>query len=278
MIRANAPMFEAIRTLVSVGPVSHWGGSEHGRPSHRRCRKDIRITGTETHKSILRRVVAALAVSGMVVSLAGRASGATFEKAINPNYSYTEDVQQTSDGGYVVGATFSNTTYVALIAKLDSSGNLQWQKQYQSSVDGSQLYALKQTLDGGYVWAGELQNSNGSDCAIVLRLDSSGNIQWQQTYGVAAERNGHPPDDRRRIHSRRSYSYHKRDESGAVYDRRRLDRQAGLLREGTVAKSAELLAERHDKFCNSGGGRWLRAHWISHCKCFLSQSSILTAT
>ncbi len=144
------------------------------------------MTGTETHNSILRCVVAALAVSGMAVSLAGRASGTTFEKAINPYYSYTEDVQQTSDGGYVVGATFSNTTYVALIAKLDSSGNLQWQKQYQSSVGGSQVHALKQTLDGGYVWAGELQNSNGSDSAIVVKLDSSGNIQWQQTHGVAA--------------------------------------------------------------------------------------------
>ena len=49
-------------------------------------------------------LVATLAVSGMVVSLAGRASGTTFEKAINPNYSYTEDVQQTSDGGYVACA------------------------------------------------------------------------------------------------------------------------------------------------------------------------------
>jgi hypothetical protein len=144
------------------------------------------MTGTETDNAILRRAVAALAVSGMVVGLASRASGTTFEKAINPYYSYTEDVQQTSDGGYVVGATFSNTSYVALIAKLDSSGNLQWQKQYQSSVGGSQVYALKQTFNGGYVWAGELQNSNGSDCAIVVKLDSSGNIQWQQTYGVAA--------------------------------------------------------------------------------------------
>ncbi len=174
MIHANAHRFGAAcwrRTLHAVA---------HGRLRHRRCRKDIRMTGTETHNSILRRAVAAFAISGMVVSLAGRASGATFEKAINPNYSYTEDVQQTSDGGYVVGATFSSTTYVALGAKLDSSGNLQWQKQYQSSVGGSQVYALKQTLDGGYVWAGELQNSNGSDCAIVVKLDSSGNIQWQQ--------------------------------------------------------------------------------------------------
>ena len=144
------------------------------------------MTGTETHNAILRRAVAALAVSGMVVGLASRASGTSFEKALNPYYSYTEDVQQTSDGGYVLGATFSNSSYVALIAKLDSSGTLQWQQQYQSSVGGSQVYALKQTSDGGYAWAGELQNSNGSDCAIVVRLDSSGNIQWQQTYAVAA--------------------------------------------------------------------------------------------
>src|SRR5258708_12886428 len=88
----------------------HPAADQHGRPSHRRCRKDIRMTGIETQNSILRRVVAGLAVSVMVVSLAGRASGTTFEKAINPNYSYTEDVQQTSDGGYVIWATFSNTT------------------------------------------------------------------------------------------------------------------------------------------------------------------------
>jgi hypothetical protein len=44
---------------------------------------------------------------------------------------------------------------------------------------------IEADLDGGYVWAGELQNSNAS-CAIVVKLDSSGNIQWQQTYGVAA--------------------------------------------------------------------------------------------
>jgi hypothetical protein len=45
---------------------------------------------------------------------------------------------------------------------------------------------VKQTSDGGYVWAGEVQSSNGTDCAIVVKLDSSGNIQWQQTYGAAA--------------------------------------------------------------------------------------------
>jgi len=57
-------------------------------------------------------------------------SGTTFEKAIATlQYSYAEDVQQTSDGGYVVGADSCSSTfcYVALVVKLDSNSNLQWQ-------------------------------------------------------------------------------------------------------------------------------------------------------
>ena len=119
-------------------------------------------------------------------------SGATtFETAISPQYSYAEDVQQTSEGGYVVGANFcSSTCYIALVAKLDSSGNLQWQKQYQPSGSTTQLYALRLTSDGGYVWAGNLQNSGAcSECAFVAKLDSSGGIQWQKSYGSGAQAN-----------------------------------------------------------------------------------------
>jgi hypothetical protein len=151
-----------------------------------RTEKDIRMTRQETYESTLGDLVARLVAIGLAVTLTHSAYATTFERAINPYYSYTQDVQQTFDGGYVVGATFSNTSYVALVAKLDSSGTLQWQKQYQFSGGGSQVYAVRQTADGGYVWAGELQSSNGTDCAIVVKLDSSGNIQWQQTYAVAA--------------------------------------------------------------------------------------------
>jgi hypothetical protein len=71
----------------------------------------------------------------------------------------------------VVGATFSIPPYAALVAKLDSSGNLQWQKQYQSSIGSSALYALSQTSDGGYVWAGYLQDSSTyAEYAIVTKL------------------------------------------------------------------------------------------------------------
>jgi hypothetical protein len=70
-----------------------------------------------------------------------------------------------------------------LVSKLDSSANLQWQKQYQLPGFQTQLNATRQTSDGGYVWAGYLPYFNGCPgCAFVAKLDSNGNIQWQNSY------------------------------------------------------------------------------------------------
>jgi hypothetical protein len=105
-----------------------------------------------------------------------------------PQYSYAQGAEQTPDGGYVVGANFcTSTCYLVLVAKLDSSGNIQWQKQYHTEAYSSKLYALNQTSDGGYVWCGVLQDpGSGAGSAIIVKLDPDGNIQWQQTYGTAA--------------------------------------------------------------------------------------------
>jgi hypothetical protein len=131
--------------------------------------------------------LAALSLTLTSGSAAHAHAGTTFEEAISPDFSYAQAVQQTADGGYVLGAIFSNPPYTGLVAKFDSSGNLQWQKQYPSSIGSSGLYALTQTSDGGYIWGGYLQDSASSydEYAIVVKLDSSGNIQWQKTYGVA---------------------------------------------------------------------------------------------
>jgi type II secretory pathway pseudopilin PulG len=59
-------------------------------------------------------------------TLAGTSN--TFEEPVatqNSQQYYSQDVSQTSDGGYVLAAD-----NIALIVKLDSTGNLQWQKQY----------------------------------------------------------------------------------------------------------------------------------------------------
>jgi hypothetical protein len=118
-------------------------------------------------------------------------------------------IQQTSDDGYVIagwavlsfGFPFS-AQYDALILKLDASGNLEWQKTYgQSIADPGCLcdcitcpnsedyaYSVRQTSDDGYIVAGETEPLGGGPSdAWLLKLDASGNIQWQKTYGGASD-------------------------------------------------------------------------------------------
>ncbi len=99
-------------------------------------------------------------------------------------------IQQTTDGGYIVvgnsweviGNTRENNGDV-LALKLDSSGNIQWQKVY-----GGAKYdfanSILQATDGGYVLAGATMSFGAGDRdAWVLKLDQNGSIEWQKTYG-----------------------------------------------------------------------------------------------
>ncbi len=115
-----------------------------------------------------------------------------------------QTVQQTTDGGYILGGfSHSNISgdktensqddfYLDFwIVKLDTIGNIQW----QNTIGGSGLdviYALQQTLDGGYILGGysnsnisgdKTENSQSSLDYWVVKLDAGGNILWQNTIG-----------------------------------------------------------------------------------------------
>jgi predicted secreted protein len=99
------------------------------------------------------------------------------------------DIQQTSDGGYIVGVhtygSFGAGGEDILVLKLDSSGNVQWQKTYGGSGDDAGG-RIQQTSDGGYIVGGSTESFGaGSEDIWVLKLDASGNVQWQKTYGGA---------------------------------------------------------------------------------------------
>ena len=104
----------------------------------------------------------------------------------------SHSIQQTSDGGYILlGQTYSFSDGLpdSWVLKLDSSGNIIWQKAYEK-VD---LVAIQQTRDGGYVLGG-INGFGDSDVAIlVLKLDSNGNIIWQNNYGGGSEIPLSPP-------------------------------------------------------------------------------------
>lgn len=108
---------------------------------------------------------------------------------------------QTSDGGYaVLGFTNSNNgdlTNKSLnvndywLLKLDADANLMWQRTYGGSGDdrGQQII---QTSDNGYAITGYAQSDDGDGSRNegfhdnwVVRLDSSGNILWEKSFGFS---------------------------------------------------------------------------------------------
>ena len=102
------------------------------------------------------------------------------------SYDWGSSVQQTSDGGYVV--TGHTSSYGAgngdvWLIKTDSSGNKQWDKTFDSSGNESG-YSVRQTLDGGYIVAGatDIDGAGGGDVWLI-KTDSSGNKQWDKTFG-----------------------------------------------------------------------------------------------
>jgi hypothetical protein len=111
-------------------------------------------------------------------------------------------VRQTNDGGYILcGYSDSNISgdktenyigsYDYWIVKADSLGNIQWQNTIGGTSTES-LYSIEQTKDGGYILGGfsnsdisgdKTKASKGGFDYWIVKTDSLGNIQWQNTIG-----------------------------------------------------------------------------------------------
>jgi hypothetical protein len=104
------------------------------------------------------------------------------------------DIQQTTDGGYVlVGyAIAPSENYNPWIAKLSSTGQIQWTHVFvDPNSQFSSAYSVRQTLDGGYIVGGEVSyvvTSSYTESEItVFKLDSTGNMVWQRDYAAGVD-------------------------------------------------------------------------------------------
>ena len=109
-----------------------------------------------------------------------------------------EYIQQTTDGGFIVAGTTNssntdvtqnNGSYDYWVLKLNSLGELQWQK----ALGGSNFdygKSVQQTTDGGFIVCGNTNSTNGlvtgnhGDADYwVVKLDNLGSLLWQKTLG-----------------------------------------------------------------------------------------------
>jgi len=95
-------------------------------------------------------------------------------------------ISQTSDGGYIVvgdTSSFGAGDLAFLVIKLDSNGSLTWAKTFGGG-EREWASSISQTSDGGYIVAGDTLSfgAGGSD-ALVIKLQSNGDISWAETYG-----------------------------------------------------------------------------------------------
>ena len=100
------------------------------------------------------------------------------------DYEYARSVEQTTDGGYiVVGDTGSyNVNGDIYLVKTDALGNMEWEQIIDSSSwdDG---FSVQQTMDGGYIVAGDTGSNDVNGDAYLVKTDALGNIEWEKTIG-----------------------------------------------------------------------------------------------
>ena len=111
-------------------------------------------------------------------------------------------VRQTADGRYIV-AGMSNSTDGDVsgnhgnpdywLVKLDTNGNLLWQKSFGGSAEDA-ASTVRQTSDGGYIIAGQSQSNDGNVSGNhgyydywIVKTDTNGNLQWQKSFGGSSD-------------------------------------------------------------------------------------------
>jgi len=122
------------------------------------------------------------------------------------NQDFLYSIQQTSDGGYILGGkSYSGTSvdktekkiggYDYWVVKLSSTGDIEWQNTIGGTSDDN-LRAVRQTADGGYILGGYSTSPISGDKSEpnlsyvfysndywIVKLNSAGTVEWENTIG-----------------------------------------------------------------------------------------------
>ena len=99
-------------------------------------------------------------------------------------------VQQTSDGGYIVGGTtfsYGNGGSDVYLIKTDENGQELWSQTF-GGTENDYGYSVEQTSDGGYIIVGETYSyGNGGRDVYLVKTDENGQELWSHTFGGTSD-------------------------------------------------------------------------------------------
>ncbi|WP_024768533.1 fibronectin type III domain-containing protein [Aquimarina macrocephali] len=112
------------------------------------------------------------------------------------------EIEQTSDGGYIIGGSSESTDgdvggnkggKDCWIIKLDSLGNIEWETNLGGS-NNETIHGIQQTMDGGYIVGafstssdGDVGGNNGMRDFWIVKLNASGNLVWETNLGGTSD-------------------------------------------------------------------------------------------
>ncbi len=99
---------------------------------------------------------------------------------------------KSNDSCFVIAGSIYNSTNLSndiLCVKINASGDTIWSKDIDMGYNDC-AYTVQQTNDNGYILSGNTQLTPTSSRIAVVKLDSSGNLIWGNTYAGGLTYNG----------------------------------------------------------------------------------------
>ena len=107
-----------------------------------------------------------------------------WDKTLKNDLRVSHSIRSTKDGGFIITGRgsryYPKYTQDLFLSKVDSEGNLEWEKYYGGPL-GDDGFSVDETSDGGYIIVGQTQLNANSYSSWMIKTDSDGNKLWENS-------------------------------------------------------------------------------------------------
>jgi hypothetical protein len=99
-------------------------------------------------------------------------------------------IENTYDRGFLIGGRYSSSEgnpLRGLIFKTDINGNFKWSKCLNTYNDGSGVFDITRTMDGGAILSGTTHQYDDYGDPLIMKLNACGEKEWCRVYSYAHE-------------------------------------------------------------------------------------------